>query len=342
VSGAPQQPFGFFKNYEPLQEETVIKQIQPNQSTSRVALARRSGRGRENPGRAFTLIELLVVIAIIAILAAMLLPALNRAKQKAQGIQCTSNLRQVMIGWKIYTDDNNGVFPPNPDYAVTTAIWVAGGMDFDGSHQTISGSADDTNSALMLNPQYSLVGPYLKTARVFKCPADQSMYGGQSRVRSYSMSQAVGPMANGTMVDGSHVAGHWLSTGNASAPGGNPFRVYIKDSGIIGGLSPVDIWVLVDEHPDSINDCAFAVEMPLGWQNGNPNPMSFNFIDVPSKYHGDSCGFSFIDGHSEIHHWQDAGVIPNPTYTGGIGGRVNPAENDPDVYWLASHTSTAK
>jgi prepilin-type processing-associated H-X9-DG protein len=152
------------------------------------------------------------------------------------------------------------------------------------------------------------------------------------------MSQAVGPTANGSPVDGSHVAGHWLlSDGNAVAPGGSPYRVYYKGSSIVGGLSPSDLWVLCDEHPDSINDCGFAVKMPLGWPNANP--ATFNFIDVPTKYHGNSCGFSFADGHAEIHHWLQPGVIPNVTYQGGIGGKINPAINDQDVAWLASHTS---
>jgi prepilin-type N-terminal cleavage/methylation domain-containing protein len=290
---------------------------------------------------AFTLIELLVVIAIIAILAAMLLPVLNIAKQKAAGIRCMSNLRQVMIGWKIYADDFNGIFPPNPDYSTEKAIWVAGYMDYNESHQTIPGIADSTNLALIVNPTYSCVGPYLKNPNIFRCPADQSQalgITGGPRVRSYSMSQAVGPMATGTMVDGSHIAGHWLSSGNDVAPGGSPFKVYVKDSNIVGGLGAADLWVLVDEHPDSINDGAFAVAMPLGWPNANPQ--TFNFIDVPAKYHANCCGFSFADGHSEIHKWQDPQVIPNPVYAGSIGGRENPAIGDPDVAWLASHTST--
>lgn len=154
------------------------------------------------------------------------------------------------------------------------------------------------------------------------------------------MSQAVGPSANGMLVDGSHPpAGHWLSAGNAVAPGGSPFHVYTKDGSITTALGPSDLWVLVDEHPDSINDAGFAVQMPLGWPNANPQ--TYNFVDIPSKAHGNSCGFSFADGHAEIHHWLDPGVIPNPVYAGSIGGRVTQAISDPDVAWLASHTSTA-
>jgi len=292
---------------------------------------------RKNP--AFTLIELLVVIAIIAILAALLLPALSKSKLKAQGIQCMGSLRQVMLGWQMYNGDNSGNFPANPDYPTTQPGWVGGLMDYNGSHQTIAGAPDSTNDGLLINPRYSLLGDYLKNTKIFKCPADKSTLGGQPRVRSYSMNQAVGPTASGTMVDGSRVAGHWLSSGNASTPG-SPFRVYTKESSIRGELSASDIWLLVDEHPDSINDGAFAVQMPVGWPNANP--LSYHFVDVPSKSHGNSCGFAFMDGHSEIHRWLKPEVIPNPTYSGGIGNRLSPAPNDPDIAWLASHTSTSR
>ena len=278
----------------------------------------------------------------------MLLPALNKAKLRAQGLQCMNDTKQINLGWKLYTGDYNDTYPPNPDYTVTTPTWVGGKMFFDSTTtkpQTVPGIYDATNAALLVDYKYSLVGAYLKNPKIFKCPADQSTFGGQPRVRSYSMSQAVGPAANGAAYDpsgGGHYAGHWLSAatlGTGSHPP-DPYRVYLKDSDIVGGLAPSDLWVLVDEHPDSINDSGFAVEMPLGWPNANPQ--TYNFVDIPTKYHGNACGFSFADGHSEIHRWLDPGVIPNVTFQGGIGGRVNPAIGDPDVYWLASHTSVHK
>jgi prepilin-type processing-associated H-X9-DG protein len=149
----------------------------------------------------------------------------------------------------------------------------------------------------------------------------------------------VGPEPNGQIVDGTHICGNWLSRpGNNTAPGGFPWKVFIKDSQIIG-MSPSDLFVLVEEHPDSINDAAFAVQMPTSTRNTY-------FIDVPGKIHGGTaCAFSFADGHAEIHKWLEPGVIPEITWeadvgTGnGIGNQLNSVPFDPDVIWLGHHTS---
>ena len=175
----------------------------------------------------------------------------------------------------------------------------------------------------------------MQNPAVFKDPGDQSTWDGMPRVRSFSMNQAVGSEINGQSADGSHVIGHWLSGGNGSPPGGQPFRIYLKDGGITAP-SPSDLWVLLDEHPNSINDAAFAVQMPI-------NPARTYFIDVPAKYHNDACAFAFADGHAEIHKWLKPGVIPpvywNASSASSIGNQLTSVPADPDVLWLARHTT---
>src|SRR5262245_34930619 len=114
----------------------------------------------------FTLIELLVVIAIIAILAGMLLPALSKAKTKAQGISCMNNLKQLHLGWFMYAQDNNDRLVVNGTGSDTPG-WVAGWLDF-------TSAPDNTNTLKLTDPKFSLIAPYLQSVGIFKCPADQS------------------------------------------------------------------------------------------------------------------------------------------------------------------------
>lgn len=304
--------------------------------------------------RAFTLIELLVVIAIIAILAAILLPVLNEAKKRGQAARCTSNLHQIMIGWIMYNGDDNGQFALNNYADWTSAAWndwagtignpgprtgvnfVAGIM----SGYTCSpsdGSPDDTNAALLVNSKYSQLAQYVQNPGLWRCPADQSTMfpnlAGSPRVRSYSMSQAVGTAS----LAGTNEPENYLP-----AQGGDPqyngvqghWRTYAKESQMLAP-GPSDLWVLIDENPDSIDDSGFNFAMP------NPRqPSSVGWYDYPAKTHGNAFSIAFADGHVETHGFVQPGVIKPTTYAGyDHTSTFVPASGDPDVFWFASHMS---
>jgi prepilin-type N-terminal cleavage/methylation domain-containing protein/prepilin-type processing-associated H-X9-DG protein len=251
----------------------------------------------------FTLIELLVVIAIIAILASLLLPALNRARAKAEGIGCLNNLKQVQLAWGMYADDNNGRLPENRGMSVTSNAWVTGTLRWD---STFAPWPDNTNTLFLTEGE---LGPYVaKNVGIFKCPADKYPGARGPRVRSISM--------NGFAGDVDRI--------NA---GLNPsWKLYLKVTDITAP-PPAMCWIFLDEHPDSINDPLFSVLMTPGalW------------TDVPASYHNGACGFSFADGHSEIRKWLDARTIQPVLHRNPSAG--NGLSSPRDMFWLQQRTN---
>jgi prepilin-type N-terminal cleavage/methylation domain-containing protein len=273
----------------------------------------------------FTLIELLVVIAVIAVLSAILLPALSKASDRARAIFCLNNTKQLALGWQLYADDHEQLLPYNLGMSGTfrTNInWVNNVMTWDLS-------SDNTNLATLTEASLS---SYVSSATmIYRCPSDRALSaiqraaGWDARIRSYSMNAMVGN------------AGDFSTNGvNSNNPG---YKQFFKITQI---QQPAGIFVFLDEHPDSIDDGYFLNKSQGAYSSayvGSPYYNNAQWIDLPASYHNDATAFSFADGHSTLHRWNLASTRP-PAQPDAAGLPISlPANQLTDFDWMMEHMS---
>jgi hypothetical protein len=254
-----------------------------------------------------------VVIAIIGILAGLLLPTLGKSKIRAQGIQCLSNLRQLSLGWQLYTDENGGRYPPNASMGHAHPVvgedainpsWVAGTL-------SVNVDPDNTNTALLVGSAYTAfgsIGGYVRNPRVYHCPGDASQDPGSfaPRVRSVSMNGWINP---GKVNE--HDSAYWTMR----------FQKFARPADFHRAAA-ANIFVILDENAASIDEGWLYICVTGYNGNGSIDESQLNLYNVPATYHNRCSAFSFADGHAELHRWR-----------GGL------ALNDDDIIWLMTHAT---
>jgi prepilin-type N-terminal cleavage/methylation domain-containing protein/prepilin-type processing-associated H-X9-DG protein len=278
---------------------------------------------------AFTLVEVLVVIAVIAIIAALLMPALSKARERGLAMVCLNNTKQLTLSALLYTDDHEGMLPYNMGMSGSAyrsnLNWVNNVMTWDLS-------SDNTNQATI---RQASLGSYVSgSTGIYRCPSDhvlstvQSAAGWDGRIRSYSMNALVGN------------AGAFSTNGvNVNDPG---YKQFFKLAQI---PRPADIFVFLDEHPDSIDDGYFVNKAgttgsSTGYGSSVTTQTSLEWTDLPASYHNKSAAFSFVDGHSSLHHWLGGQTVrPAMPAAANLPMPVYP-EDQTDFQWVMEHMST--
>lgn len=285
--------------------------------SNRNGTERSAATGKEGGG--FTLIELLVVIAIIAILAAMLLPTLGRAKQKSLGVACLNHVRQLTTAAMLYAGDYRDYWPlnnegdstvdlANPPANYVPRVWAEGR---EGSNLT-----DEKTAEGMVSERVSLIAPYLKSKQVFRCPGDRKPWrvNGQilTRPRSFGMNAYVG----------------WNSGPWSGMPDGQRYVIFRKTA---GSRAPSLIFIFGEIHASSLCRPMFGINMD-----------SQAVYHFPGNYHGNSTSFGFTDGHAEAHRWIDGQFNdPNPApanWHDHDGNTARPSSAS-DLRWLKEHST---